>query len=141
MKNSSSAAMLHEFGKHDTITYTSMTEVSKIDENTIEKIAECIRDSLTDVEGADAYTFNIAFVEEDELKLIITPRISSGRWILHDGHSPFFIGLELVGIPDYGEDIFGIDIVVKREESEKTVEVIEKIKEKARECALKFIEK
>ncbi len=141
MKNSSSAAMLHEFGKYDTITYHSMAEVNEIDESTIEKIAKCIKDSLTDMEDPDAYTFNISFIEEDEIRLIITPRISSDRWVLYDGHSPFFIDLELVNIPDYEEDIFGIQIVVKREERKKVAEVIEKIKETARECALKFIEK
>ena len=140
IRNSSYAAMLHEFGKYDTDTYHSMVEVKGIDEGVIEKIARCIKDSLTDMENsADTYTFNIAFSEEEDFRLMITPRISSGRWILYDGHSPFFIELELVNIPDYATDIFAIQIAVKKEESERLAELIDKIKEKSRECVLKFV--
>lgn len=137
LRKSPTTTTLYEFSKHPTVSYYSMTEVSGIIERDVEKIALCIKDSLIDTE---MYTFNIILIEDKEVNLRIVPVLSSKKWILHDGHSPLFMTLELLTISGYGRDIFGIGITVKKEEHEHLIDKIGKIKEKARECAIRIID-
>ena len=137
MRSNPSGYGIYEFQKHPTIKYQTATELKDIAEEDIGRMASCIKDAITDI--GEHYTFNIAFLDEAEIRLLIVPPGSTKMWFLHDGHSPFFIALAVSKIEGGSKKIFLIDVRVKKESYEGLKEQIEQVKEKARECALKVI--
>ncbi len=137
MRSSPSGYGIYEFRKHPTLKYQTATELKDITEEDLGRIASCIKDAITEI--GEHYTFNIAFLDEAGIKLLIVPGGSTKMWFLHDGHSPFFIALGVSKIEGSSKKIFSIEVRIKKESYESLKEQIEQVKERARDCALKVI--